>query len=439
MRLKETVRFFRFDDLVYVRDTDTATDYLYNEIVYDILQFLSRSPGCTVEQLLRTLSEHYAVEDPDAFRADITAFLEELGRERLLLEDKNAAEELPILDLSGQIQQLCADRHRLFQACLELTYRCNERCVHCYLDEQSFGKELELDTYRAILDELADMGCPSLLLTGGEVSLHPNFPEIAEYASGKGFLVNIYTNGLALPDSALQRLIALHPNSISFSFYGSGPEVHDLVTGVPGSFERSLRTMLMCKCAGVDTFIKTVALKQNAADLEALFQLGQRLNIPVSLAKLVLPSVHGTKNSAAYKLERAEDFSALFRLEEKYQHTAPHKREQRGGDRFFCSAGVCTLSIDPYGEVYPCSSLRTSLGNVKQHALRELWDRSAEKLDEILPREKLAAQCETCAYAAYCSVCPAALLREAGGLQCSADICTIARGAYQFASQTEHV
>lgn len=76
-------------------------------------------------------------------------------------------------------------------------------------------------------------------------------------------MVDIYTNGLYVDDGMMDRLISLRPNSISFSFYGGKAEDHDAVTGVPGSFEKSLRTMMTCKCAGIDTFIKTVVIKQN--------------------------------------------------------------------------------------------------------------------------------------------------------------------------------
>lgn len=431
MKLKETLKYFRFGDFVYLRDTGTFKDYLYNEIVYDILQILSQIPDCSEEHLLQKLSEQYEIEDYTAFHNDIAAFLRELQEDQLLLGDAAAPAEAPP-DISGEVQRYCERNHRLFQVCLELTYRCNQKCLHCYIDEQNFGQELDFETYRAVIDETAAMGCPYLLLTGGEVSLHPAFPDIAEYAARKGLLVNIYTNGYHLPDRLLQRLIDLRPNSISFSLYGAEPDFHDLVTGIPGSFEKSLRSLMACKCAGIDTFIKTIALKQNVSGLEALFQLGQRLNIPVSLAKLVLPSIHGEKRCEDCGLDTANDYSALFQMEAKYKHSFPQKREPCAGS-FFCSAGVSTLSIDPYGGVHPCGSLNAIFGSVRHEKLQDIWKRSEAELDRVLPKSPLSAHCDFCEYAEYCSVCPGALTMKDGVPQCNSNICTIAQGAYQFA------
>lgn len=434
MKLKETVKYFRFGDSVYLRDTSTFKDYLYNEIVYDILRILSQSQDCSEEQLLRTLSEQYEIEDYAAFCADIAAFLRELQKDGILLPDATApAEAAP--DISREVQRYCEENHRLFQVCMELTYRCNLKCIHCYIDEQHFGQELDFETYRVVIDELADMGCPYLLLTGGEVSLHPAFPDIAEYAAGKGLLVNIYTNGYHLSDRLLWQLIDLHPNSISFSLYGSEPAVHDLVTGIPGSFEKSLRAIMACKCAGIDTFIKTIALKQNVSGLEALFQLGRRLDIPISLAKLVLPSVNGTKQCEVLGLDTADDYFKLFQLEAKYKHSLPQKWEPSKGS-FFCSAGTSTLSIDPYGGVRPCGSLKTVFGNVRHERLRDIWERSEAELDHVLPKSPLSAQCDSCEFAEYCFVCPGALTIKDGVSQCNSNICNIAKGACMYSVRT---
>ena len=164
-----------------------------------------------------------------------------------------------------------------------MTYRCNEKCIHCYIDDQRFEKELSFEDYRSIINQLTEMGCISILLTGGEASLHPDFIEVAKYASYKGLLVDIYTNGYNISKSLLEKMIALRPNSISFSFYGGNAAIHDAVTRIPGSFERSLCTAMMCKCSGVDTFIKSIGLQQNIDSLDELYRLGKLLNMLRSL------------------------------------------------------------------------------------------------------------------------------------------------------------
>ena len=79
---------------------------------------------------------------------------------------------------------------------LELTYRCVEKCVHCYIDDAKpfcAKDELTLDDYKNFLRQAREMGCVKVLLTGGEVLLRKDFCDIAEFAVAQGFIVDIYT------------------------------------------------------------------------------------------------------------------------------------------------------------------------------------------------------------------------------------------------------
>ena len=102
---------------------------------------------------------------------------------------------------------------------LELTYRCNEQCVHCYCvvehgkEREARAHELTFDEVAQVLDDLAELGGFYLTLSGGEVLVRPDFFDIAEHARRRGFVLRIFTNGIALTDAKARRIAAGHPQA----------------------------------------------------------------------------------------------------------------------------------------------------------------------------------------------------------------------------------
>lgn len=428
MKIPKTVKYRLYGEMTYVRNIASRKNYLFNSIVFDLLQIISSIPDCTESILLKELEKQYKIENVETFSRDIRSFIQELVSEELVQVDmKNQSHE----EVTSLLQRQCIQGHFLYGACLELTYRCNEHCIHCYVDDQKYGQEMNFKQYKKLLDELKELGCISLLLTGGEVSLHPDFLDIAEYASEKGFLVDIYTNGYCITEEMFRRMVALVPNSISFSFYGGDAESHDAVTQISGSFEKSLKSLMAFKCAGIDTYIKTIALQQNIDRLEKLYQLGKILDIPVEMTKLVLPSHEGTKNVCEFRLNETSQYIRLLEWEERYLNRLPQKRGWETGTPF-CGAGQCTLSIDPYGNISPCNALKINLGNVSKYSLHEIWNKMEMILDSRLPVGHLMQSCSLCQYQEFCNICLGRTFSSEGRFEVAQEICLAAKASYQY-------
>ncbi|MGB3904717.1 MAG: radical SAM protein, partial [Anaerolineae bacterium] len=128
---------------------------------------------------------------------------------------------------------------------LELTFRCNLRCVHCYLGDTRAGipgkQELTYAEIRDLLDQIVDEGCLWLLLTGGEPLVRPDFLDIYTYAKQKGLLVTLFTNGTLITPQIADYLQQWRPFVVEISLYGRTKETYEKVTGVPGSYERCMR------------------------------------------------------------------------------------------------------------------------------------------------------------------------------------------------------
>lgn len=434
------IYYGRYGEYTYVRNVRDRMDYLYNEICYDVLEALSAKGGCTPKQLaeyLYTVCEADSMDQGnfmDTLRSDMEEFLEELAGERIVaaeeLGERRAGAEPPdrIRDF---IREVCYRERRLLTVCLELTYRCNEKCIHCYVDDQESGAgEMSFSDYRTLLDEIRELGCMGVLLTGGEPTLHRDFFEIAFYARQIGLMVDIYTNGLYVDDGMMDRLISLRPNSISFSFYGGKAEVHDAVTGVPGSFEKSLKTMMTCKCAGIDTFIKTVVMRQNAGGYEELLKLGKRLDIRVMSSLTVMPT-HRGKPAGAYRLMDPEEYRRILELEYRYGLHGTEPMEGERGD-YVCASGLDALSVNPWGEIYACNANPIVLGTVRGDGIRNVWNTS-EALRGIrnLKFHQISGNCGACADKNWCGICLGNALRENGSLKPCSDTCMISRASHE--------
>src|SRR5439155_25877533 len=123
---------------------------------------------------------------------------------------------------------------------LDVTYRCNERCVHCYLDHDDHG-ELNTIEIKDILDQLADAGVFFLTFSGGEVFMRRDFLELVAYARQLQFNVKVKTNAVMIREYEAQRLQALGVEQIQLSVYSHRPEIHAAITKLPGSLSEPLK------------------------------------------------------------------------------------------------------------------------------------------------------------------------------------------------------
>ena len=429
LRLADDVRYGRYGDQVYLRRIDARKDYLFNGIAEDILSCFDGGASLESDVVLDALARQYEIPDADAFREDMLGFLRLLCDESILVTRADGA---PAPSVRDQVTQWCGQNRALFSACLELTYRCNERCVHCYVDDPDRSREeLTTDEWKGVVDQLRAMGCMSLLLTGGEVCVKEGFIDIARYASGKGMLVDIYSNGLAIDDDLFDAIVALKPNSLSFSLYAGDAGTHDAITKVKGSFERTVRAAMMTRCAGIDTYIKTVVMRENAHGIEGLMRLGKRLNIPVTPA-FVIMDTHLGRPGDAHRLSAVDEYVDIMRMVERYT-PGLLGGGARDPNAFNCSAGHSTLSIDPFGGVHPCNTLSLSCGNVRETPLETIWSESpALKALHCLRIKDVCAECETCEASDQCSVCLGRIGWEQGKpVTIPDEICRVARAKRQ--------
>ena len=309
-----------------------------------------------------------------------------------------------------------AGNHRLLSVQWELTYRCNERCTHCYLDvfkpNAKVAGELSTEECLGVLDQLAEMGTLNLTLTGGEAFTRRDFFEIASYARQKRFLLRIFTNGITINARLADRLADLHPYAVELSLYGVDAATHDALTLIPRSHELTLRAMRLLRERGIRIVMKTPLMRENVHQYHALRALADELGAQFRYDTTITPKDNGSLEPLKHRLTQ-NDLVWLMRetLNPETYKPAPDVPTRRT-----CGIGTNALVIDPYGNVYPCVQTRAKAGNVREQSVRDIWENSPVWQDMDGLTISALPVCNTCELRTMCSRCHGLALVEDGDL-----------------------
>jgi AdoMet-dependent heme synthase len=310
----------------------------------------------------------------------------------------------------------------------DITYRCNERCVHCYLDHEDYG-ELETAEIKRILSQLAAAGTLMLTFSGGEIFLRKDFFELLEFARSLHFDIALKSNALMITPARAEKLRALGVRQIQVSIYSTDPDIHDAITKVPGSLARSLQAVRSLKVLGLHVKIACPLMKQNLAGLRDLRKLADDLGVSYIIDMTITPKLDGDTSILALR-NSAEDLMGVMQDPTLNGRATPQPAGEsalRGSttssgmeidpyDGIPCSAGHNTCYISPYGEVYPCVQMPVPAGNLRKETFEDIWHRSPQFERIRAVRENDLPVCASCSIRKYCERCPGLAQMEGGDL-----------------------
>ena len=292
---------------------------------------------------------------------------------------------------------------------LDLTYRCNERCVHCYLDHEDHG-EMTTVEIKKLLNELAEAGVFFLTMSGGEILLRRDFFEILEYARALLFCVTLKTNAVLIRERQAERIRSLGVHSVQISIYSRRPEVHDSITKVPGSLKRSLEAVRLLKAHGLRVTIADVLMIQNIQDYPGVRALATELGVVFKIDPTITPKMDGNRSILNLNVDPTalrqvfQDETLVGSVEEFCG--PPKELDDDDLDGQPCSAGHTACYISPYGDVYPCVQFPLPSGNVRRTAFLEIWRHSEELRDVRSITLRELPSCSQCVHGASCTRCP---------------------------------
>lgn len=318
-------------------------------------------------------------------------------------------------DIARDYKRRIAESRTLVSASIEITYRCNLHCTHCYCPTGRRQEELSTDELCRTIDDLAELGCLFLLLTGGDPLLRKDFPAIYRHAKERGMLVTVFTNGTLVDDRILALWDELPPSMVEISLYGLTREVYERVVEVRGSYERCLAGIQRVLAAGHPLALKCPATRENAHEIHALADFAKDLGVEFRYDPVILATMEGDARTHDLRLDADEIVALEARDPEKDRAWAAHlagesARAPEDRKLFTCGAGKNSLHVDPYGNVQVCLMVKNFRHDLRERPLAEIYEHEFPKILAI--EREPESKCGGCASRNTCSSCPGIALWE---------------------------
>lgn len=441
----------------YISNQLTRFDRIYNETGADFLNEISRIPQ-DVDDILDRLQVLYGDSvTREALRTEFMSFIDELVKTKFLVAgeteeeldskdlDFSYAMENPktmvndftqrsneVLDENTQNMMLEATHRkpRLNGIQFELTSRCNERCIHCYIPnaKKNSGGDMSLEKVISIIDEFAANGGLQVTLSGGEVFLHKDIIPIIKYCREKDLMITILSNLVALRDYQIPFLKEYNVSCVQVSLYSMDASVHDYITTVKGSFEKTKTAIEKLVSANIPIVISCPMMKANYRGYKEVLKYAQSIKCKVNVDVIMMAQADLDTNNLANRLsveESGEVINDIIVNNADYRKAISELASfsslmYANYDNFvklpLCGAGINECCVAENGDVYPCAGWQDMVvGNVYQQSLKEIWDNS-EKLKTIRAvTQGDFPQCLECEAQDYCSRCLVRNYNESDG------------------------
>ncbi len=335
---------------------------------------------------------------------------------------------------------------------IELTERCNNRCIHCYInrpenDPEAEAREMGTEFVIDLLGQAADLGCLSVRFTGGEPLLRPDFEDLYLAARRMGMQVTLLTNA-RLITAKLAALFSKTPpgRPIEVSVYGMRPESYDAVAGVRGAFEEFRRGLDLLLEHGVPVVVKGVLLsttRNELSEFETWSSGIPGMNKPPSMVlnydlRARRDDPGKNRRIQQLRLTAGAIVDELSRDPGMIEETRMFlsRQPENASDRLFtCGAGR-GVSVDSYGFAQMCLLLRhpDTVFDLRQHSLKEVLTELFPALREICSEDQESLQrCAGCFIHSLCDQCPAKSWMEHGTLDTPVDyLCEIAHARARY-------
>jgi len=368
----------------------------------------------------------------------------------------------------------------------EITRRCNLYCVHCRAsaEDVDYGGELRTEECFTLIDRIAEVAKPILILTGGEPLCRPDVFDIGRYAADKGLRVVLGTNGTLIDENVAAKLKQVPVSRIGVSIDFPNAGMQDDFRGRAGAFDEAIKGIKQARRAGIGVQINSTITKKNASLIGDLLGLALELGAAAFHPFMLVPTGRG-KNLADVVLSPAEHERVLNWIYDKQEELgdriqfkptdAPHymriAMQRQGvsryastqiplnpplqkGDAFVisplphdrhtldslsrgCLAGTGFCFISHVGRVQGCGYLDVEAGNVREQDFASIWADSPV-FNKLRNLSNLKGKCGACEYRRPCGGCRARAYEATGDYLSEEPYCIHEPGAV-YASRIEKV
>lgn len=291
------------------------------------------------------------------------------------------------------------------------THKCNFRCAHCGTGAaEASPDELSTDEAMKMIDDLAELGCELLSLTGGEPIIRDDVFEVLRHAKDQGIRVGFVTNGYAVADKADQ-IAKTEIDSVLVSIDGY-QENHNKIRGMPKAYEKAIGALDVLRDCGVGTRgVSSVFLEANEQDIpkivdDVLDHGATRMRIQAVVPEGRAKEKQNTKEEIYRLLRLIMELRADGKPIEACEglgYLGPLENKARPYS-FVCGCGYTTFTINEIGSVQGCPAIdfpELNEGNIRETSIEDMWHNRFERYRKTLYHD-LPAKCKECEYVRTC-------------------------------------
>ncbi len=300
-----------------------------------------------------------------------------------------------------------------------LTYACNIKCRFCYAGctQKQNPSQLDMASFKKILDIIRyEAEVPSVSFTGGEPLLCEYLPKLIKYASKTNRMrVNLITNGTLITPRKAKELARSGLSSAQVSIESVYASEHDEITGVPGSHAASIAGFKALKDAGINVHPHITICKMNRNSLIEYPDFSKSIGADRFSSNLVIPAGRGRDDELTIRYSEIGEIianiqSVATKSGIKYMWYSPtpiclYNPISAGFGNKGCSACEGLLSVNPEGDVLPCSSWPEPMGNLLDEGFESVWYK--KRCEWIRGKEAAPEECKECRHFSACQgACP---------------------------------
>jgi radical SAM protein with 4Fe4S-binding SPASM domain len=313
-----------------------------------------------------------------------------------------------------------------FRVILEVTYRCNARCIHCYAPPpEPYITELTPAEWKNVIQTIGDMGVFRVIFTGGEPLFRDDLFDMIRLSHDQGMLTFLETNGSLINEKNARKLVQSGVNIVNISINRCNAPLYDAFSGHKGLFDKAVNALKILKEYPIETAVFTTINRLNIKEIPKIIDLAA--DIGVNRIAFVHISPSGRAITSEELFPTPEEYITVIKEIQEKENQYPdlvikypnlpayYFKKSIGLDAFEkiklkegyierCTAGITSFVIDPAGNIKPCTqTVAQAIGNVKTDSLQEIWLHSPILKKLRSNKKEMETPCRNCALVSQCT------------------------------------
>lgn len=389
---------------------------------------LSGAPQ-NINMVLDKLCSLYPNVSPETIRRDATVFYQSLSSKgfiyygakseyanKLRLRYSYSNKKFYELDIeekqasSSTFQDTFGGKHYLKRVHIDISSRCNENCIHCYIPKPKKCSIMTEEMFDSVLEQCKEMNVLNLTISGGEPMLNPSLNDFLLKCRQYNFSVNLLSNLTLLTDNLLNTIVQSPLLSVQTSLYAMDADIHDSITHQVGSFQKTLRAIMRLHEKNIPLQINCPIMKQNKLYYQEVLNFAKSFNIEADSDYFLFGCYDSSQSNLSCRLSIAEVDSIIKENMSDAQNRV-QLEDTISGKHTETNDAICpvcksSLCISNTGNVYPCEGWQSLLlGNLFESSLQDIWENAplTNKLRNLKYRD--FHECKRCRDREFCNTC----------------------------------